>query len=304
MDVDRPLPTPMTPEAKPFWDGCRAEKLMLPRCEDCGHVFFYPRILCPRCHSRRIGWMQASGRGTLHSFEIAHQAFQKAWKIKPPYVLAMVQLEEGPRMMSNLINVEPSPKAIKCDMPVEVVFTKVSDDVSQPSLHLEAISNAVRDAGLEVKDVDGIFTAGQHSPATLGEALGVKPRYVDGTTVGGCSFIIMVGHAVAALHHGLCDVAVVSHGESGRSGTGVTRSRDTALSGQFEFPYGFGGATSYFGMITTRHMHEYGTTLEQWAQVAVSTRKWAALNPKARFHDPITVAEVLNSRPICYPFTI
>ncbi len=119
MDVDRPLPTPMTPEAKPFWDGCRAEKLMLPRCEDCGHVFFYPRILCPRCHSRRIGWMQASGRGTLHSFEIAHQAFQKAWKIKPPYVLAMVQLED-------------SPKAIKCDMPVEVVFTKVSDDVTLP----------------------------------------------------------------------------------------------------------------------------------------------------------------------------
>jgi len=149
---------------------------------------------------------------------------------------------------------------------------------SQLSLHLEAISNAVRDAGLKVSDVDGVFTAGQHSPATLGEALGVKPRYVDGTTVGGCSFIIMVGHAVAALHHGLCDVAVVSHGESGRSGTGVTRSRDTALSGQFEFPYGFGGATSYFGMITTRHMHDHGTTLEQWAQVAVSTRKWAALN--------------------------
>ena len=62
-------------------------------------------------------------------------------------------------------------------------------NVSQLSLHLEAISNAVRDAGLKVKDVDGIFTAGQHSPATLGEALGVKPRYVDGTTVGGCSFI-------------------------------------------------------------------------------------------------------------------
>ena len=177
-------------------------------------------------------------------------------------------------------------------------------NTSQLSLHLEAISNAVRDAGLKVKDVDGIFTAGQHSPATLGEALGVKPRYVDGTTVGGCSFIIMVGHAVAALHHGLCDVAVVSHGESGRSGTGVTRSRDTALSGQFEFPYGFGGATSYFGMITTRHMHEHGTTLEQWAQVAVSTRKWAALNPKARFRDPITVADVLNSRPVSYPFNL
>ena len=81
---------------------------------------------------------------------------------------------------------------------------------SQLSLHLEAVHNAVRDAGLRVRDIDGVFTAGQHSPATIAEALGVTPRYVDGTSVGGCSFIIMVGHAMAALHHGLCDVAVIS----------------------------------------------------------------------------------------------
>ena len=175
---------------------------------------------------------------------------------------------------------------------------------SQLTLHVEAIHNAVRDAGLEVSDIDGVFTAGQHSPATIAEAIGVIPRYVDGTTVGGCSFIIMVGHAVAALHHGLCDVAVISHGESGRSGVGVTPRRDTALPGQYELPYGFGGAPTYFGLITTRHMHEYGTTLEQWAQVAVSTRKWAALNPKARNRDPLTVKDVLDSRPVVWPFNI
>jgi acetyl-CoA acetyltransferase len=175
---------------------------------------------------------------------------------------------------------------------------------SQLTLHLEAISNAVRDAGLKIGDVDGIFTAGQHAPSLLGEALGVTPRYVDGTTVGGCSFIMMVGHAIAALHHHLCDVAVVSHGESGRSQVGVSPRRDTSLTGQFEAPFGFGGAPTYFGMITTRHMHEYGTTLEQWAQVAVSTRAWAGLNPKARNRDPITVADVLASRPVCYPFNL
>jgi acetyl-CoA acetyltransferase len=175
---------------------------------------------------------------------------------------------------------------------------------SQLTLHLEAIHNAVSDAGLRISDVDGMFTAGQHSPALLGEALGITPRYVDGTTVGGCSFIIMVGHALVALHHGLCDVAVVSHGQSGRSGIGVTRSRDTSLSGQFEGPYGFAGAPTFFGMITTRHMHEHGTTLEQWAQVAVSTRAWACLNPKARFREPITIDDVLNSRPVCYPFNL
>lgn len=175
---------------------------------------------------------------------------------------------------------------------------------SQLALHLEAITNAVRDAGLKIPDVDGIFTAGQHSPALLGEALGITPRYVDGTSVGGCSFMILVEHAVAALHHHLCDVAVVSHGESGRSGVGVTRGRDTSISGQYEIPYGFGAAPTYFGLITTRHMHEYGTTLEQWAQVAVSTRAWAALHPKAMYRDPLTIAEVLNSRPICYPFNV
>ena len=175
---------------------------------------------------------------------------------------------------------------------------------SMLSLHLEATHNAIRDAGLKVSDIDGVFTAGQHSPATIAEALGVIPRYVDGTTVGGCSFIIMVGHAVAALHHGLCDVAVISHGESGRSGVGVTPRRDTAIPGQFEASYGFGGAPTYFGLITTRHMHEYGTTLEQWAQVAVSTRKWAALNPKAKNREPITVKDVLDSRPVIWPFNV
>ena len=177
-------------------------------------------------------------------------------------------------------------------------------DVSLTSLHLQSIHNAITDAGLKISDIDGIFTAGQHSPALLGEALGVMPRYMDGTTVGGCSFIIMVGHAMLALHHGLCDVAVISHGESGRSGIGATRTRDTSLSGQFEIPYGFGGAPTYFGMITTRHMHEYGTTLEDWAQVAVSTRAWAGLNPKAMFRDPITVQDVLNSPKLFYPFNL
>src|SRR5437016_14348449 len=85
MDLDRPLPNPITPEARPFWDGLRERKLLLPRCQACGHVFFYPRVLCPRCHARDITWIQASGKGRLHAFEIAYQAFHKAWKVKPPY---------------------------------------------------------------------------------------------------------------------------------------------------------------------------------------------------------------------------
>src|SRR4029453_10046164 len=222
MELERPLPQPITPEPKPYWDGLREQKLMLPRCRACQRAFLYPRVLCPFCHASDIEWVQASGRGKLYSFEIAYQTISKVFKVKPPYVLAMIELEEGPRMMSNLVGIEPDPKRIACDMPVEVVFEKLTDErdelgtlphKSMLTLHLEAVRNAVRDAGLKIGDVDGVFTAGQHSPATIGEGVGIVPRYVDGTTVGGCSFIIMVGHAMVALHHGLCDVAVVCHGE-------------------------------------------------------------------------------------------
>jgi acetyl-CoA acetyltransferase len=111
----------------------------------------------------------------------------------------------------------------------------------------------------------------------------------------------MVGHAIAALHHGLCDVAVVCHGQSGRSRVGGVRPLDPSVAGQFEYPFGFGNATTYFSLITARHMHEYGTTQEQWAEVAVSTRRWAQLNPRAMHRDPLTVAQVLESRMVAWP---
>jgi uncharacterized OB-fold protein len=132
MDLERPLPQPMTPEAKPYWDGAREGRLMLPKCGACGKTFMYPRVLCPFCASRDIGWIEASGRGRLHSFGIAHQILNKAFKVRTPVVLAMVELDEGPRLLTNLVEVEPSPAAIKCDMPVEVVFERLTDQVSLP----------------------------------------------------------------------------------------------------------------------------------------------------------------------------
>jgi uncharacterized OB-fold protein len=130
MELDRPLPQPITPEAKPHWDGLRQQKLMLPKCGDCGLVFWYPRAVCPRCQSRTLGWIQASGRGTLYAFEIAHQSFNRAMKVPPPFVLAMVELAEGPRMLSNLVNVQADPSVVKIGMPVEVVFSRLTDDVT------------------------------------------------------------------------------------------------------------------------------------------------------------------------------
>jgi uncharacterized OB-fold protein len=132
MEPQRPLPQPITPEARPYWDGLKEGKLRLPRCRECGRPFFYPRVACPFCASRAIAWMDASGRGKLHAFSIAHQPFNRALKVPPPYVLALVELEEGPRMMGNLINVEPDPARLSCDMPVRVVFSKLTDDVTIP----------------------------------------------------------------------------------------------------------------------------------------------------------------------------
>lgn len=132
MELARPLPQPMTPEAKPYWEGARDGKLMIPKCRACGKAFLYPRVLCPFCASREIDWIQASGRGRLYSFEIAHQILNKAFKVKTPVVLAMVELEEGPRLLTNLVEVEPDPATLRCDMPVEVVFEKLTDQVSLP----------------------------------------------------------------------------------------------------------------------------------------------------------------------------
>jgi uncharacterized OB-fold protein len=130
MELNRPLPSPITPEAQPYWDGLKENKLMLPKCDDCGKPFFYPRVLCPNCHSRNISWMQASGRGKLYSFQIAHRSLNRAFKVELPCVMAMIELEEGPRVLSNLINIEPDPSVVKCDMPVEVVFEKQNDDIT------------------------------------------------------------------------------------------------------------------------------------------------------------------------------
>jgi uncharacterized OB-fold protein len=104
---------------------------MLPACATCG-PFFYPRAFCPRCHSGAVTWTQASGRGTLYSFAIAYQAFQPGFTEPTPYVLAMIELDEGPRVLSNLIEVQPDPATVRCGMAVEVVFEQLTENVTVP----------------------------------------------------------------------------------------------------------------------------------------------------------------------------
>ena len=173
------------------------------------------------------------------------------------------------------------------------------------TLHAEAARNALNDAGLAIGDVDGLFTAGVTS-GQLGEYLGIVPRYSDGTNVGGCSFILHVEHALLAIAAGMIEVALITHGESGRSrvGMGGGGVAPDSPQGQFEAPYGTYGPTTLFSLPATRHMHEYGTTREQMAAVAVSNRKWAAMHPLAMMKEPITIDDVLNSRPICWPYSL
>lgn len=121
----RPVPTPTT---NPFWEGTRAGELRLPRCEACDRTFLYPRIRCPFCGSPRIAWLRASGRGSLHSYVINHMP-APGWEGEVPYVIAVVRLEEGPRMLSNLVGVAPDPEALELDMPLEVVFEPRGDVV-------------------------------------------------------------------------------------------------------------------------------------------------------------------------------
>ena len=179
-------------------------------------------------------------------------------------------------------------------------------NTSQIQLHAEAALNAINDAGLKLSDIDGVATAGE-SPAGLAHYLGLVPTWVDGTGVGGCSFMLHVRHAAAAINEGLCQTVLITHGESGRSNVGRGGFRGgggrSTLPGQFEAPYGGMGPTTSFTLPFLRYMKETGTTLEQLAMVAVVQREWASMNPRATLKDPVTVDEVMNDRMIAYPFT-
>ena len=126
----KPVPVP-TPETQPFWDGCAAGELRLQRCADCRQPYFYPRPVCPACGSRNVEWFTASGRATLYSYVINHRP-APGFEDEAPYAIAVVELEEGPRMMSNIIEVAQTPETLQLDMALEVVFHRMNDEISLP----------------------------------------------------------------------------------------------------------------------------------------------------------------------------
>jgi acetyl-CoA acetyltransferase len=165
-----------------------------------------------------------------------------------------------------------------------------------------AVKRALEDAGLTLADVDGLFTSSSYyamPTLTLGEYLGIHPRFVDSTSLGGCSFIAQLGHAAAAIQAGLCEVAVIAYGSTQRSDAGKLVSM--AEQSAYELPYGLIHPIGAFGMVAQRHMAQYGTTSEQLAELAVSARQWAMLTDDAPYPTPLTVDEVLASPVIASP---
>lgn len=123
------IPIP-TPETAPYWEGCRNHQLLIQKCADCGKHQFYPRSLCSHCMSSKIEWVRASGRGQVASYTVMRRAVSKAYADEDSAVLALIKLDEGVQMMSNLVQCEPG--QLEVGLNVEVVFEDWSDEISIP----------------------------------------------------------------------------------------------------------------------------------------------------------------------------
>jgi acetyl-CoA C-acetyltransferase len=183
--------------------------------------------------------------------------------------------------------------------------TRYAPDKTQYQIHAESARGALEDAGLGIKDVDGLFTSGVGPIGilSLAQHLDLRPCYLDSQAIGGSSFVSHCLHAAAAIDAGLCSVALVTYGSLASSerfavGTGGGFLGDPP--DNFEGPFGPTIVGSY-AMVAQRHMHEYGTTSEQLAEIAVTMRRHAGMNPQAKYRDPITVEDVLASRIISSP---
>lgn len=126
-EAPRFLPQP-TDLSRPFWEAARRHELLIQRCSGCAHYVFYPRYNCPHCGGRELVWAKVSGRGKVYTYTVARRPTHPAFADRVPYVIAIVELEEGPRMTTNIVDCEPD--AVRIDMPVEVTFRDVSDEVS------------------------------------------------------------------------------------------------------------------------------------------------------------------------------
>jgi acetyl-CoA acetyltransferase len=193
---------------------------------------------------------------------------------------------------------------------IAIVGAAETDDVgvlpgmSMLELHGQAGRNALRDAGIEPSQVDGVATAGPLA-IEVAHHLGLTPRWLDSTVIGGGSFMLLVRHAAAAIAAGAADVVLITHGESGRSRVGMYSGGwgPDSLAGQFEAPYGARMPSTAFTLPALRFLHDRGMDAGDLAEVVVAQREWSSRNPRALRRELLTVEQVLAGPVIAYPFT-
>lgn len=193
---------------------------------------------------------------------------------------------------------------------LELLEGKTLTPMSPLQMQAEASLRALREAKIDMSAVDGLLSTGmwgipgvgQLPTVTLSEYLGIRPRFVDSTNLGGSAFESHVGHAAMAIEKGVCDVALITYGSNQKSGRLRTLGgRPANLTMQFETPWGLPTPIGGYALAAMRHMHEYGTTSEQLAEVAVAARSWAQRNPAAFSQTPLSVSDVLASPMISDP---
>ncbi|SEG90497.1 Acetyl-CoA acetyltransferase [Thermomonospora echinospora] len=184
---------------------------------------------------------------------------------------------------------------------------EVGPDVTALDLMAQAAGRALDDAGLTIGEVDALFAHSAFFPmptVVLAEHLGIRPRHSDSTATGGSSFVAHLRHAAAAIDAGLCEVALIAYGSTQRSASGGLISSGRSFLPSYETPFRPRLPVSAYALAAARHMHQFGTTREHLAEVAVAARRWARLNPAAFARDELSIDDVLGSRMVSSPLTV
>jgi uncharacterized OB-fold protein len=135
-EYNKPIPVPSA-ESQAYWDGLRDRKLLMPRCDACGKYWFPPSLLCPHCNATNWTWTSTSGRGRIFSYVVYHRIYHPGFADEVPYAVAVIELDEGPRMVSNVIGIAPDKLA--CDLPVQVVYQPITDTITLPKFEPAAV---------------------------------------------------------------------------------------------------------------------------------------------------------------------
>jgi uncharacterized protein len=135
-EYNKPIPVPSA-ESQAYWDGLRDRELLMPRCDACGKYWFPPSLLCPHCNATKWTWTSTSGRGRIFSYVVYHRVYHPGFADEVPYAVAVIELDEGPRMVSNVIGIAPD--KVACDLRVEVVYQPITDTITLPKFKPAAV---------------------------------------------------------------------------------------------------------------------------------------------------------------------